>query len=112
LKDSSAQWHEDDHKFRVASVLAILEIVFLNYRLNDATLVPTIRKPFDMLAEGVVLENHRDDRTKVELLVRGSDGMTRFLAAFSNGVVEMNRPNLDCTTAQSHVGLQCGAVEL
>jgi hypothetical protein len=24
LKDSSAQWHEDDHKFRVASVLATL----------------------------------------------------------------------------------------
>ena len=29
----------------------ILEIVFLNCRLDDVTLVPTIRKPFDVLAE-------------------------------------------------------------
>ena len=40
----------------------ILEIVFLNCHLDDATLVPTIRKPFDVLAEGAVLENHRSDR--------------------------------------------------
>lgn len=31
----------------------IMEIVFLNCRLDDATLVPTIRKPFDVLAEGL-----------------------------------------------------------
>lgn len=30
----------------------ILEIVWLNCRLDDVTLVPTIRKPFDVLAEG------------------------------------------------------------
>ena len=30
----------------------ILEIVWLNCTLNDATLCPTIRKPFDVLAEG------------------------------------------------------------
>jgi hypothetical protein len=29
----------------------IMEIVFLNCRLDDATLVPTMRKPFDVLAE-------------------------------------------------------------
>jgi site-specific DNA recombinase len=40
----------------------ILEIVFLNCRLDDASLVPTIRKPFDVLAEGVVLENYRSDK--------------------------------------------------
>jgi site-specific DNA recombinase len=40
----------------------ILEIVFLNCRLNDATLVPTIRKPFDVLAEGLISKNSRDDR--------------------------------------------------
>jgi site-specific DNA recombinase len=33
----------------------ILEIVWLNCRLDDATLVPTIRKPFDVLAEGLLV---------------------------------------------------------
>jgi site-specific DNA recombinase len=40
----------------------ILEIVCLNCRLEDATLVPEIRKPFDVLAEGLVSENSRGDR--------------------------------------------------
>jgi hypothetical protein len=31
----------------------ILEIVWLNCRLVDGTLVPEIRKPFDVLAEGL-----------------------------------------------------------
>jgi len=37
----------------------ILEIVCLNCTLDDVTLVPTIRKPFDVLAEGLVSENSR-----------------------------------------------------
>lgn len=40
----------------------ILEIVCLNCTLDDVTLVPTIRKPFDVLAEGLVSENSRGDR--------------------------------------------------
>ena len=40
----------------------ILEIVFLNCRLDDVTLVPTIRKPFDVLAEGPLLKNSRGDK--------------------------------------------------
>jgi DNA invertase Pin-like site-specific DNA recombinase len=40
----------------------ILEIVFLNCRLDGATLVPTIRKPFDVLAEGLLVQSSRDDR--------------------------------------------------
>ena len=39
----------------------ILEIVFLNGRLDDATLVPTIRKPFDVLAEGLISKNSPGD---------------------------------------------------
>jgi hypothetical protein len=31
----------------------ILEVLFLNCRLEDVTLVPTVRKPFDVLAEGL-----------------------------------------------------------
>jgi hypothetical protein len=39
----------------------ILEIVLLNCRLDGATLCPTIRKPFDVLAEGLVSEKSRGD---------------------------------------------------
>ncbi|WP_254512479.1 recombinase family protein [Anatilimnocola floriformis] len=40
----------------------ILEIVLLNCQLDGASLCPTIRKPFDQLAEGLVSEKSRDDR--------------------------------------------------
>jgi DNA invertase Pin-like site-specific DNA recombinase len=40
----------------------ILEIVCLNCRLNGATLEPEIRKPFDVLAEGLISEKSRGDR--------------------------------------------------
>ena len=40
----------------------ILEIVFLNFSLDDVTLVPEWRKPFDVLAKGLVSEKSRDDR--------------------------------------------------
>lgn len=40
----------------------ILEIVFLNSRLDGVTLVPTMRKPFDVLAEGLLSENSRGHR--------------------------------------------------
>ncbi len=39
----------------------ILEIVFLNCVLDDVTLVPTIRKPFDALAEGLISKDSRGD---------------------------------------------------
>lgn len=39
-----------------------LEIVFLNFVLDDVTLVPTTRKPFDVLAEGLLVSSSRDDR--------------------------------------------------
>ena len=37
----------------------VLEIVFLNFVLDDVTLVPTTRKPFDMLAEGLLVSSSR-----------------------------------------------------
>ena len=40
----------------------ILEIVCLNFRLDDVTLIPTMRKPFDVLAEGLILNESRGDR--------------------------------------------------
>jgi site-specific DNA recombinase len=40
----------------------LLQIVCLNLSLEGATLVPTMRKPFDILAEGLVSNNNRDER--------------------------------------------------
>lgn len=40
----------------------ILEIVCLNSKLVDVTLVPTMRKPFDMLVEGLFVQSSRSDR--------------------------------------------------
>lgn len=37
----------------------ILEIVCLNFSLVGATLVPTMRKPFDVLAEGLLVQSSR-----------------------------------------------------
>jgi site-specific DNA recombinase len=39
----------------------LLEIVILNRRLEDAGLVLTMRKPFDVLAAGLVSKNSRGD---------------------------------------------------
>jgi site-specific DNA recombinase len=36
-----------------------LEIVFLTFVLDDVTLVPTTRKPFDVLAEGLLVSSSR-----------------------------------------------------
>ena len=41
----------------------ILEIVWLNCTLVDVTLCPTIRKPFDVLAEGPFVPDSGGGRT-------------------------------------------------
>jgi len=40
----------------------LLEIVCLNCRLDGVTLAPELRKPFDILAEGLLANNSRGDR--------------------------------------------------
>ena len=40
----------------------LLEIVCLNFSLVDVTLVAEMRKPFDVLVEGLVSNNSRGDR--------------------------------------------------
>jgi site-specific DNA recombinase len=42
----------------------LLDIVLLNCRLDDVTLVPTMRKPFDVLAEGLVCKESRGERIR------------------------------------------------
>ena len=39
----------------------ILEILCLNWTLDDVTLVPTMRKPFDLLAKGLISKDSRGD---------------------------------------------------
>ena len=40
----------------------LLENVCLNFRLDGVTLVPAIRKPFDVLAEGLFVSSNRGDK--------------------------------------------------
>ncbi len=51
-----AKWFEADY----AAKRRILEIICLNWTLDGVNLVPTMRKPFDMLAEGLVWKDSRD----------------------------------------------------
>jgi site-specific DNA recombinase len=52
-----SQWLTADYSAK----RRILEIVFLNCRLEDANLAPRMRKPFDVLAEGLISQNSRGD---------------------------------------------------
>ena len=40
----------------------LLQITCLNFSLQGATLVPTMRKPFDMIAEGLSVHQSRGDK--------------------------------------------------
>ena len=51
------KWLKADH----AAKRHILEIICLNFRLDDVTLVPTMRKPFDVLAKGLVSQSSRGE---------------------------------------------------
>ena len=53
-----AKWLAAD----IAEKRLLLEIVCLNLKLVDVTLVPVMRKPFDMLAEGLLISSSRGDR--------------------------------------------------
>lgn len=53
-----AQWVTADY----AAKRRILEIVCLNFSLDGVSLVATMRKPFDLLAEGLIWKNSRGER--------------------------------------------------
>jgi site-specific DNA recombinase len=53
----SHKWLTTDY----ATKRRIMEIVFLNCRLDDATLCPEMRKPFDVIAEGLLVSSSRGD---------------------------------------------------
>jgi hypothetical protein len=46
-------------------------ILCLNCRLIDGTLTPQMRKPFDVIAEGLLIQDSGGNRTPVELFVAG-----------------------------------------
>jgi hypothetical protein len=49
----------------------LLETGYLNFTLDGLILVPKIRKPFSVLAEGPSVPWNRGDKTPVELFVGG-----------------------------------------
>ena len=52
------KWLASDHDVK----RQILEIICLNWTLDDVTLIPTMRKPFDVLAEGLISKETRGER--------------------------------------------------
>ena len=50
-----------------AAKRCLLEIICLNCTLDDVSLVPTMRKPFDLLTKGLVSKNSRGNQTRLEL---------------------------------------------
>ena len=53
----SQKWLTSDY----ATKRRIMEIVFLNCRLDAATFCPTMRKPFDENVEGLLVQSSRGD---------------------------------------------------
>ncbi len=53
-----AKWVTADY----AEKRRILEIICLNWKLDGVSLVPSMRKPFDMLAEGLLRKESRGER--------------------------------------------------
>jgi site-specific DNA recombinase len=54
----AAKWLTAD----IAEKRVLMEIVGLNWTLNDTSLVPQMRKPFDLLVEGQLVSSSRGDR--------------------------------------------------
>jgi len=64
----------------------ILEIVCLNCTLDGAILVPTMRTPFNVVAEGLRSEKSRDDRTSIELFSGSFGDWTKSLIAIAQAL--------------------------
>ena len=67
------QWLMADY----ATKRRILEIVLSNCSLDGVTICPTIRKPFDVLAEGLVSKQKGGNRTPIELFLAGMRELNR-----------------------------------
>ena len=73
------------------------QIVFLNCVLDGAILVPTMRKAVAVLAEGLISENSRGDKIRLELFCSAlSDLQTSDPMAFAGlkSLIGQNRKQL------------------
>ncbi len=64
----------------------ILDITCLNLTLDGTTLIPTMRKPFDVLAEGLISAKHRGDCPSFEPVLQA------FIEEFSRPSLKLPRP--------------------
>ena len=69
-QDLRAKWFAAD----VAAKRRILEIVCLNWTLDGVSLVPEMRKPFELVAEGLQKKDSRGNWTAIELFIAGVQG--------------------------------------
>ena len=61
----------------------------MNCRREDVNLVPTrMRKPFDVLAEGLFLKNSRGDKTAIELFLLGVRTLVSQLSIVGQALVQ------------------------
>jgi hypothetical protein len=60
-------WRGSSHRVR----REVLDVVCLNRTLSDVNLDATKRKPFDVFAKGLEIDNSRGDRTSIELFRGG-----------------------------------------
>jgi len=75
------QWLTADY----ATKRRLLEIVCLNCTLDNVTLCPEMRKPFDILVEGRFLKTSGEDRTPFELFIAGVRGWEADLRRYFPG---------------------------
>jgi len=80
------KWVTSDY----AAKRRILEIVCLNLRLDDVTLVPTMRKPFDVLAEGLSVQSGRGD-------CRSFEPNTSLVGLYANELLDADASHLQVT---------------
>jgi hypothetical protein len=77
----------------------ILNLVCLNFRLG-VSLVAEMNKPFDMLAEGLLIPSSRGDWTPIELFVVNAVASLELLApsivATIDGLAAIHRRNYFC----------------
>mgnify|MGYP001043544914 CR=1 FL=1 len=65
-----SQWFTADY----AAKRRIVEIICLNWKLDGVSLIATMRKPFDMIAEGLIWKNSRGERIRTfDLLVPNTE---------------------------------------
>ena len=74
----SSKWVTADY----AAKRRILEIVCLNCSLDDVDLCATMRKPFDLLAKGLVSKDSRGDWIRTSDLLTPSQTVLRYFTEF------------------------------